>query len=81
MRSAILKTSQPRAAKPTPQKRTTETTVFPLSIYMTHTTLSPVAASNKLLMEKPAAKGVSYLDDPSSYRSIQLNAVTPITVR
>jgi hypothetical protein len=26
---AILKTSQPRAAKPTPQKRMTETTAFP----------------------------------------------------
>jgi hypothetical protein len=28
IRSAILKTSQPSAAKPTPQKRMTETTAF-----------------------------------------------------
>ena len=40
IRSAILKTSQPRAAKPTPQKSMTEATVFPLLFYRMLTTLA-----------------------------------------
>jgi hypothetical protein len=56
IRSAILKTSQPRAAKPTPQKSTTETTVFPFSFLQKAYDLKLSTASNKLLPSIGEAK-------------------------
>jgi hypothetical protein len=57
IRSAILKTSQPRAAKPTIQNSIAETMAFS-SFYMKSTTLSAVASSNKLLRSNPRARGI-----------------------
>ena len=49
IRSAILKTSQPRAPKPMPQKSMTDTTAFPFRFSQDSYDLSRSIASNKLL--------------------------------
>jgi hypothetical protein len=56
IRSAILKTSQPSAAKPTPQKSMTDTTAFPFCFLQDAYELCRSTASNKLLRVKSAAK-------------------------
>jgi hypothetical protein len=58
IRSAILKTSQPRAAKPTPQKSMTDTTGFPFYFSQHAYALHRSTASNKLLAPNPRGKGV-----------------------
>ena len=58
IRSAILKTSQPRAAKPTPQKSMTDTTGFPFCFSQDPYALSRSTASNKLLKPNRRGKGV-----------------------
>jgi hypothetical protein len=49
IRAAILKTSQPRAAKPTPQKSMTEATAFSFCFLHDAYDLSRQMANNELL--------------------------------
>ena len=56
IRSAILKTSQPRAAKPTPQKSKTDTTGFPFRFLQDAYALRCATASNKLSMSNRRGK-------------------------
>ena len=56
IRSAILKTSQPRAAKPTPQKSMTDTIGFPFCFLQDAYALSSSTASNKLLKSNRRGK-------------------------
>jgi hypothetical protein len=80
IRSAILKTSQPMAAKPTPQKSMTETIAFPFRLLQDAYDLCRSTASNKLLRSNRRAKGVLFYN-LHFYRPAQRNAVTSITVR
>ena len=56
IRSAILKTSQPRAAKPTPQKSMTDTTGFPFRFLQDAYARRCATASNKLSMSNRRGK-------------------------
>jgi hypothetical protein len=58
IRSAILKISQPRAVKPTPQKSMTDTIAFPFCFLQDTYALSRSAASNKLLKSNRRGQGV-----------------------
>ena len=51
IRSAILKISQPRTVKPTPQKSMTDTIAFPFCFLQDAYALSRSTASNKLLKQ------------------------------
>jgi hypothetical protein len=64
IRSAILKTSQPMAAKPTPQKSMTETIAFPFRLLQDAYDLCRSTASNKLLRSNRPGKGRPVLQPP-----------------
>jgi hypothetical protein len=82
IRSAILKTSQPRAAKPTAQKSMTDTICFPFGFLQDACALHRSTASNKIIKVKLARQGLlghggHFLTGSNARRR---NAVTPITV-
>ena len=58
IRSAILKTSQPKAAKPTPQKSMRDILAFPICFLQDTCALSRSLASNKLLRSNRRGKGI-----------------------
>jgi hypothetical protein len=76
IRSAILKISQPRTVKPTPQKSMTDTIAFPFCFLQDAYALSRSTSSNKLLKQNRRGRpdqrpSLSAIGDPTPLRRPQ----------